>query len=105
MPGPTTELLNDELKELRGDLHKVQLELKDEIHHVAVSVAELKTHLLLSTKVATWGITIIAGTLITSTIGSIWWASKINTKVDGLELRFDKLEGSVAKILEQTRPK
>jgi outer membrane murein-binding lipoprotein Lpp len=112
MAGPTTDTLNDDIKDLRGDFHKSQLEIKDEFKRVAVSQAEVSTQLKLLIKIATLGITILAGTLITGAASGIWWASKITYKVDLLESRFDKLESrfdkletTVDKILEQTKPK
>ena len=141
MPGPSTESLNDEIRELRDEikesrqeLHKVQIQLIEEMHRVQsvhsgeisridVSLAELKTQVTFSTRVAIWGITLLTGSLLSGLLGGAWWASKIDYKVDQLEqrfdriasksekfeasveARFDKLEASLAKILEQTKPK
>lgn len=73
MPGPTTEILNDDIRALREDIHKLDLGL-----------TEVRTELRIFIKLAKWGIGIIATTLITSTIASIWWASQINTEVHRL---------------------
>jgi hypothetical protein len=58
------------------------------------------------------GIAIIWGTLLTWTVSFASMAMNITTKVDmpdsvsdKLESRFDKLEASLTKILEQTKPK
>lgn len=104
MPGPTTEVLNEDLKAIRDDLHKVEVSIRGEIGRLDVSLTEIKTTLKDAIRVATWGITLIAGTLIASAVSGVWWASNINTRVDGIEKRFDKLEASIAKVLEQTKP-
>lgn len=81
MPGPTTEVLNEDLKTIRDDLHRVETSIRGEISRVDVSLAELKTQVRDAIRVATWGITLIAGTLITSAFGGIWWASGMNTEM------------------------
>ena len=116
MAGPTTDTLNDDIKELRADFHRSQLEIKDEFKKVAVSLAEIQTQLKIVSRFATLGVTVLTGTLIASTASGIWWASRITDRVDSLESRFDKFEASVdsrfdklgrsiEKILEQTKPK
>ena len=98
MAGPTTDTLNDDVKDLHADFHRSELEIKDEFKRVAVSIAEIKTQIQLTTRVAVWGIAILAGTLITGTFSGIWWASRITTKLDIFESRFDKLEFNAEKI-------
>jgi hypothetical protein len=141
MAGPTTEVLNEDMKALRDDLQRVELDLRgkivrsenalradinrlemtfqadinrlemtfqadnnrleislrSDINRLDVSLVEIKTTLNNAIKVATWGMTLFAGTLITSAVTGVWWASKINTKVESLE-------ASVSKIADQAKP-
>jgi len=66
MPGPTTEILNDDLKEVRGDLHKLTVE-----------VAKLSAEFGL----AKWllGLTLVA--TLSGIGGGIWWAATLTAEV------------------------
>jgi hypothetical protein len=110
MPGPTTEVLNDDIKALREDLHKVEVALIREVQRVELGLArDLAVHgnQLRGIVVAIRLLIVLA---ITSIGGSIWWGATVTAKVDGLErrldksdARFDRLEASIGKVLEQTR--
>jgi peptidoglycan hydrolase CwlO-like protein len=84
-----TDILNDEIKDLRNDFQRFRFEIEEKFKRVEISQAELKTQLNFSSRVAVLGITIIATTLITATSSGIWWATTINTKVDQIQTRFD----------------
>jgi hypothetical protein len=99
MPVPT-EALNEDIKTLREDFHKVETTLMLEIHKVDKGLARLQVEF----DFAKWLLGLVLVAIITGTGSGIWWASKIKTKVDSLESRFDRLEASMAKVLEQTRP-
>lgn len=80
MPGPTTEVLNDDIKDLKGDVREIRggLDaLKGEVHQLDVSVARLQTEFGL----AKWllGLTLVA---TVSGIGAgIWWAATLSAEV------------------------
>jgi hypothetical protein len=118
MPGPTAEVLNEEVKGLRDDLHKVEGSLRQDIHQLDIRVAKLSTEF----GVVKW---VVGATLVAtlSGIGSgIWWAATVTADVKNLgskiderfkvvderfktiDARFDRLEASIAKVIEQTRP-
>lgn len=122
MAGPTTEVLNEDIKELKTEIkefksdvrHDLDL-LREDFHKVALGVAELRGELRVTLGVARWAGALLVTTLLTSGIAGIWWASGINTKVDGLgarileeseaiNARISNLEASMNKVLEQTRP-
>jgi hypothetical protein len=81
MPGPTTEALNDDVKELRDDLHRID-----------VGLTEILTELKVLVGVATWGIGIIATTLI----GGVWWASATNSEVKHLGIEIAEVRKTQA---------
>jgi hypothetical protein len=105
MAGPTTEVLNDDLKTVREDLHKLEVAVRGDIRELSTQVRGLLS-----------SIRILGVLAITSLAASIWWgatltadvknlAVRIDDKAKVVEARLDRLEASVAKILEQTRPK
>jgi hypothetical protein len=40
MPGPTTEVLNEDLKAVRDDIHKLEVSIRDDFHKLEVSVRD-----------------------------------------------------------------
>ncbi len=114
MAGPTTESLDTDAKDLRKDLAAVQLALTKEIGEVKVSVEKLATKVNLA--VGLLGSVAIAslGIAIAGIANGSFWAGSINNAVVELKsqqakqeqaanLRFERLETSIAKILEQTK--
>jgi hypothetical protein len=115
MAGPTTEVLNEDLKELKGDIHKL-----------ASGLAVLRTEVRDAIALGRWAGTALVATLLTSGVGAVLWGASLTTKVYGMEsrenekfqdvgarldklesrldARFDKLEASIARALEQARP-
>jgi len=85
MPGPTTEVLNEDVKEVKSDLRDVRSSievLKGDVHRTGISLAELRGEFGL----AKWliGLTLVA-TL--SGIGTgIWWAATITADLHNLEV-------------------
>jgi BMFP domain-containing protein YqiC len=109
-----------DLRRLELSLADFKTQFKDEVHlaadHIAEKIlqidverAELKTRVNFSINVAIWGLSLTIATLIGGVTSGIWWASKTNTTVEGLDSRTKSLESrsdSVgSKILEQTKPK
>jgi hypothetical protein len=101
MPGPTTEVLNEDMRllridvtelkrelhqvevDLRTEIHKVEAELKADIQEVKIGLARLQTEVGL----ARWliGLTLLA-TL--SGIGSgIWWAATVTSELRTISSR------------------
>jgi hypothetical protein len=90
MPGPTTEVLNDDLKELKAEVHKIDVDL-------AKLGAEFGVFKWLI------GLTLMA-TL--SGIGlSIWWAATINTKAAATDARLERIEATIGRALGQATVK
>jgi len=128
MAGPTTEVLNEDIKDLKFEIREIKSEIKEqndeirrdfkmlreEFHQVALGLAELRGEAKVYLGVAKWAGAFIVTTVLTSGVAGIWWASNINAKVDGLEARteerfkaidtrFDRLEASIRKVLDQVR--
>jgi prefoldin subunit 5 len=83
MPGPTTEVLNEDLKELKGDLHQV-----------AVKLADLSAEVRMTIGLARW-----AGVfLVTYGAAGICWAASLSSDVRVLAGRADKLETRMEKV-------
>ena len=92
MAGPTTESINDDVKVLRDDLHRLEVSVNAGTHKVELDVARLAAEFNL----AKWliGLTLVA--TLTGIGGGIWWAGRIDAKVSSIE-------ASLMKILDQTR--
>ena len=121
MPGPTTEILNDDVRLLRDEIHRADLYVHEVGTQVKVIIATVK---------------ILGLFTLASLLSGVWWGSSLTTKVDGLgtrldkletrvdkfeakvdarfdkvdaqskeiDARFDRLEASIAKLIEQTKP-
>jgi hypothetical protein len=105
-----TETLNEDLKTLGEDFHKVEVSIRGDIREISTQVKGILTSIRL--------LSILA---ITSLAASIWWGATLTSDVKNLgirtvekfqtleaylekiETRFDRLEASMTKILEQTR--
>ena len=131
MAATPTEVLNDDIRELKGDIREnrakidlvkeevqrlaiaqaeMKVELRDDIHRIALSQAEMKGEFRLLKVLLTLVIATIAG--------AAWQFFNLDAKVNGVESRLDrfdsrferiesrleKLETSIGKILDQTRP-
>ena len=102
MPGVPTEVLNDDIKELKAD-----------IHGVAVGLAELRAEFRTAIAVAKWVVTALvtlAAVTATGIISGVWWASGISSDVRSLqgqvsEIRSDvqNLKGQVSEIRADVR--
>ncbi len=87
MPGPTTEFLSDDVKELRSDIHKVD-----------VALARLGGEF----SVFKWLLGATLGITLGGIVSSIWWAATINTKVGALGGRLDRMEAAIIKAIGRT---
>ncbi len=94
MPGPTTEVLSDDLKDVRSDLHKVEVALAAEIHKVDNSVTKLGAEFA----VFKWLLGATLATTLSGIVGSAYWAGSLASRVTALEGRFDKFEGRLERI-------
>ncbi len=72
----STEVLNEDIKELKGDIHKL-----------AIGLAELRTEVRDAIALAKWAGTVLVVTLLTSGVGAIIWGASLTAKVYGLESR------------------
>jgi outer membrane murein-binding lipoprotein Lpp len=108
------EVLNEDIKELKADIRKLD-----------VGLAELRTEVRDAIGLAKWAYTVLAATILSSGVGAIIWGASLTTKVYGVEsrgnekfqeisarvdklearidARFDKLDASIAKLLELAR--
>ena len=94
MPGATTEVLSDDLKEVRSDLHKVEVNLAAEIHKVDNAVGKLGAEF----SVFKWLLGATLATTLSGVVGSAYWAGSLASRVTALEGRFDKFEGQLERI-------
>jgi hypothetical protein len=128
MPGLPTEILNDDIKELRADFREMRNtmdSLKNDHRELAVGLAEVRTEF----RFAKWLLGILLLATISGIGSGIWWAAtitanmrvleavvfekskatearfdKTDARFDKTDARFDKLESTLAKILEQGKP-
>lgn len=94
MPGPTTEVLGDDRKDVRTDLHKVEMALTAEIHKVDNSVAKLGAEFA----ALKWLLGATLATTLSGIIGSAYWAGSLASRVTGVESRLDKSDGRLDRI-------
>jgi hypothetical protein len=95
---PTAASVDGDLKELREDLHKVEVTLINEIHKVDNGLTELRTDVKNAVGIGKWVASIVVGLLLTGGVSAVWWASAMTKDVGDLK-------ATLAKILEQTKPK
>ena len=111
----STEVLNEDIRGLKADLHRVD-----------VGLAELRQEVKDAIGLARWAGTLLAATLLTSGVGAVIWGATLTARVHGMEARtgekfvergagrdgleskidarFDRLEASIARAIEQARP-
>jgi hypothetical protein len=87
-------VLSDDLKELKADVHKIDVDL-----------AKLSAELHVVMGVAKWAGALLVTTILTSGVAGIWWASAINSRVGAVETRLDRIEASITKAIGQAAPK
>ncbi len=91
MPGPATETLNDDLKQL-----------KDDVHRLDVGLAEIRTELRLLVGLAKLVIGLVVGlgggAFVSSAVAGIWWASSITSDVRHLEVQVAEIRKSVDEL-------
>jgi hypothetical protein len=110
-----TDVLSDDIKEIKGELHQL-----------GIGLAELRQEVKDAIALAKWVGTIFVATLLTGGVTAIVWGASLTTKVYGMEsrgnekfqevgaradklesrieARFDRLEASIARALEQAKP-
>jgi prefoldin subunit 5 len=123
MAGPTTEVLDEDIKELKAEIRDMRVSLGGEVQRSAVSLAELRGEFRLA-KVFI-GLTLVA--TLSGLGAGIWWAATITANVHNFEVstgekfkalevstgekfkalddRIDRLEALITKVVEQTKPK
>ena len=104
MAGPTTEVLNDDIKDLRRDIHERSDLLGKEFHGVAVELAELRGELKVTFNIVKWAGALLVTTILTSGAAGLWWASDISAQVRTLNSKVAEKAGDLdAKIEEKFR--
>ncbi len=99
MAGPTTEILNEDLKDLKREIHERYDSLREEFHGVAVELAELRGELKVTFNIARWAGALLVTTILTSGAAGLWWASGLNAKFDGLQnVMEERFKASDAKV-------
>lgn len=94
MPGPTTEVLNDDFKTLRSDLHRLEVSLSADLHQVDSRVVKLGAEVGLFK----WLLGLTLVTALSGVGAGIWWAAKTDTRVGALENRLGRIEEKVDRI-------
>ena len=90
MPGPTTEVLNEDVRELKGEIRDIRSDMatmRADIHAIAVGLAEFRVFM----RVVTWAGALLVTTALTGGVAAVWWASGITSEVR-------QLGGAVAKV-------
>jgi hypothetical protein len=100
MPGPT-EVLTDDVKGLRDDLHKVELDVREVSTQVRGLLTAIK--LLAVLAVSTLGASIWWGATLTADMRHL--SSKIDERSSAIDSRIDKLEAAIVKALDQAKAK
>lgn len=124
-PGPTTTSIDEDVKELRAEVHKFETAITAEVR-------ELRSQVRSATGVARWAATVLMTFLLTSGLGAVIWGARLDARVSGMELRlddkfkaletrmddkfqviderfkavdarFDKLEAAILRAIEQAR--
>ncbi len=83
MPGPTTEVLNDDIRELKGDLRDIRSNLdvlKADVHRIDVGLAELRAEF----RFAKWLLGLLLALTISGIGGGIWQAATLTAEVKHL---------------------
>ena len=126
MAGPTTEVLNDDIKDLRREIHDRYDSLGKEFRGMAVEFAELRGELKVTFDLVKWAGALLVTTILGSGAGGLWWASDISAQVrmlngkvaeksgeldakiqerfKAVDVRLDRLESLIIKALDQGRP-
>ncbi len=127
MPGPTTEVLGDDLKEMRADIHRAEVALTTAIHQgdAALSAEIGRVHTSLSAEIArvnsslsaeinkvnvtvskligefsimNWLVGLTLATALSGVVSSAYWAGSLASRVTSLEGRFDKVDTHMSQI-------
>ncbi len=94
MPGPTTEVLSDDVKDLRTDLHKTEVALSAEIHRVDNAVGKLSGEFAFYK----WLTGATFATVLTGVVAMSWTGGTLSARVGAVEARLDKMEGRLDRM-------
>jgi hypothetical protein len=90
MAGPTTEVLNQDLKDVRNDLKN----LNDDVKQLGTKIEVVCGQLNLLASLAIIAIGLIGGLLSTGLVTGIWWESGISSDVRHLETEVSEIRKS-----------
>ena len=116
MAGPTTEILDSDLKDLRADFHRLEVGVANSIatSERSVIASVTRVELAQAKQEAVLGVfrAILLGSIgaaITGILATVWSAgitsSKINSlqsQVDRLEIRLERIESSINRLVPPT---
>ena len=87
MAGPTTEAVNDDVKELRADFHRFETAITADVRELSTQIRGLIA-----------AIKLLAVLTLTSVAASIWWGAtltadvkNLGNKVEGLNSHLERL--------------
>ena len=90
MAGATTEILNDDLRLLRDEVHGMDLDLREQVTKINGITAGIRYPRIL---------------ILASLLSGVCWGASLTTRVDGMteqfraiNVRFDQLEPKVEKL-------
>jgi hypothetical protein len=97
MAGPT-ELLGEDVKALREDLHKLEVSVRDEIHRVELALSgDIRE---LSTKVGgiLSSIRLLGVMALTGLATAIWALATLSASTKALDTRLVRIETAISKL-------
>lgn len=122
MPGPSTESINDDVKVLREDLHKVETSLQDvihkseaylkeSIHKVELDVRELSVQVrgllasirllaVLTVSGLAWAIW--SGATLTADVKNL--GGRMDDRFKALDVRLERIESAIVRPIETPKP-
>jgi outer membrane murein-binding lipoprotein Lpp len=97
MAGPT-DLLNDDVKELKADLRDLRSSLdvvKADVHRIDVSLAELRSDVQTIKGIGKWAATLLVASVLASGGTVVWWAATVSADVKHLAAEVGELKKSI----------
>jgi hypothetical protein len=107
MAGPT-DLLNDDVKELKSDLRDVRSNIdviRADVHRIDIAVAELRSDVQTIKGIGKWAATLLVGSVLASGGTVVWWAATVSADVKHLAAEVGDLKKSIeARKTSETKP-
>jgi hypothetical protein len=90
LPGPTTEVLNEDIKLIQSDLKRVE-----------IGVAELRVEFRTAFRFMTGVTSLMLVTIIGGILAAIWWAATINADVRNLKGDVTEIKQSIRELSQK----